>query len=230
MTQVFPMLEMKLQAPSALLLLHAKIRKGINLALSLIFGGSLMALAMSACQPRDSSIENPLQIPLPANTDELALHDWTLQPLASFEIRARVISLHSYRSDPTPAGTLAPFDVALGWGPMADENILKRIEITQHDRQYFWRWWGAAPLPEKDLVSHSANIHLIPADDVIAAQIESLQPGQWVHLRGKLVEASHPKAAKAWRSSLSRDDQGEGACEILLLESLQHISGRSRNL
>jgi hypothetical protein len=34
------------------------------------------------------------------------------------------------------------------------------------------------------------------------------------------VEASHPHARKTWRSSLSRDDEGEGACEILYATSL----------
>ena len=41
--------------------------------------------------------------------------------LASFDIRARVIAVESYRFDRGAA--LSPVDLALGWGPMSNGDI-----------------------------------------------------------------------------------------------------------
>ena len=44
--------------------------------------------------------------------------------------------------------------------------------------------------------------------------------GEIVELRGRLVEASRADGWH-WRSSLSRDDSGAGACELMLVEAIE---------
>ena len=39
-------------------------------------------------------------------------------------------------------------------------------------------------------------------------------------MTGYLVEANFPGAAKPWRSSLVRDDTGDGACELMYVRLL----------
>lgn len=143
---------------------------------------------------------------------------WTLKPLATFSLEARVLSAKHYTDDFT--APLSPTDLALGWGRMSDSSVLDKIDITQGNRFYRWRYWGDAPLPEKEIKAHSANMHIIPADDAVADKLHSLRKGAVVRLAGSLVEASHPKGDKPWTSSLTRDDAGEGACEIILVKSL----------
>ncbi|TLD72813.1 hypothetical protein FEM03_01710 [Phragmitibacter flavus] len=171
---------------------------------------------------------DPIQTKLANAFPRVELRGWKLERLARFKIQARVLGTKSYANSET--ALLAPLDLALGWGVMADDAVLGRLEITQSDRFYHWKWWGAAPLPEEELIRHSTNAHIIPANEKIAKQLEQVKVGDWVELEGALVEATHPTADKPWRSSLVRDDRGEGACEIILVESFQHISGRSGKL
>lgn len=166
----------------------------------------------------------PEQTALPGTPPSFAKAGWTLKPLAGYTIKARVLGIRRYTGDPT--ATLAPFDLALGWGRMSDESVLDRLDISQGGRFYHWRYWGKAPIPESEIVTHSANVHIIPADDAVAAKISSLRVGALVRLWGSLVEASHPETARPWRSSLTRDDEGEGACEILHVRSVTEVALR----
>ncbi len=141
-----------------------------------------------------------------------------MEPLAVFSLDARVLGVKCYSDD--FIAKLAPCDVVLGWGPMSDTAVIERLDITQHNRFYRWRFWGTPPISETEIKTHSANMHVIPMDESIAGKLEALREGSLVHLSGNLVVATHPKADKAWRTSLARDDDGEGACEIFYVKSL----------
>ena len=60
------------------------------------------------------------------------VEDFKLVPKASFEIKARVLAKKPYRMGVEAA--LSPVDLALGWGPMSDDAVLKRLKITQNNR------------------------------------------------------------------------------------------------
>ncbi len=143
---------------------------------------------------------------------------WKLQPLASFTVEARVLGKTAYTKD--FAASISTYDLVLGWGVMSDPATLEKFSITQGNRFYQWRYWSKIPLDDSEIKSHSANMHLIPADDAILKKLHALPTGALIRIEGYLVEASHPRASKTWRSSLSRDDEGEGACEILYATSL----------
>jgi hypothetical protein len=146
---------------------------------------------------------------------------WTLKPLAFYTIQARVLAKMHYSGD--DVSKLAPYDLALGWGRMSDTAVLERLDISQSNRFYRWQCWGNTPIPEKEMVTHSANNHLIPADDSIADKIAGLRVGSLVKISGFLVEANHPHADHAWRSSLTRDDSGDGACEIIYVKAISEM-------
>lgn len=136
--------------------------------------------------------------------------------LAEYTVSARVLSTARYRLGRT--ASLAPLDFALGWGRMTDAAVLDRLDIHQGGRWYYWRYQGAPPLPEDEIVRSSANTHLIPADRAVAKALARAKAGRHVTLRGYLVELA---AADGWhwRSSLRRDDSGDGACELLYVQA-----------
>ena len=136
--------------------------------------------------------------------------------LATFDIRARVISGARYRFG--RAADLSPVDFVLGWGAMSDSDVLKKISFSQGGRAYTWRT-STFPVPRRVIETHSANMHMIPADDEIERQLKSIRPGNMVHVKGFLVEAT-TKEGWRWKSSLTRADTGGGACELILVESL----------
>lgn len=143
--------------------------------------------------------------------------DHEIEPLADFAITARVLSRENYRFD--RAASLSPVDLALGWGPMSDDEVLRRLTISQGGRWYYYRWSGEPPIPVHEIVRHSANMHLIPADDDVETALSRVRPGHVVELRGKLVEARGADGFR-WRSSLTREDSGNGACEIVFVERI----------
>lgn len=153
-----------------------------------------------------------------AASDEAPIEhgDYRLQPLADFEVAARVLAREDYAWDAGAA--LAPIDLALGWGRMSDTAVLARLDISQGARFYTYRWRGEPPIPPAEIVRSSANMHLIPADDAIARVLERVRVGAVVTLRGRLVEARRDDGWQ-WRSSLTREDSGAGACELLLVEA-----------
>ena len=96
--------------------------------------------------------------------------------------------------------------------------VLRKINISQSNRFYFWRV-DEFPIPRKEIESQSANMHMIPADSQVEKTLKSVRPSQVVKITGYLIEA---KAADGWRwkSSLTREDTGAGACELLFVKSL----------
>jgi hypothetical protein len=147
---------------------------------------------------------------------------WTFQehritPLARFELRARVLGTERYRFD--RASRLSPVDFALGWGPMSDSRVLEAVSIRQGDRWYFWRS-SHLPIPAAEVIRHSGNMHMIPANGAVARRLLAVRTGQIVALRGQLIRADG-KDGWHWVSSLSRTDTGEGSCEVIWVESVQ---------
>lgn len=140
---------------------------------------------------------------------------WLITPLATYSIRARVLSRRTYGYDPTSA--ISPLDLALGWGRMSDSAVIDKLTISQSGRFYRWRC-ATLPLPMAEIGHRSANTHLIPADAEVAAVVKKAIRGDIVRLDGFLVECHLNGEGRPWRSSLTRTDTEGGACEILWVE------------
>jgi len=140
----------------------------------------------------------------------------TLQTRAHFDVTARVLSRKDYSS--ARDGKLVPLDLALGWGRMSDSDVLAHIDISQSGRFYYWRV-KTFPIPQREIERSSANMHMIPADADVQQQLEQVRPGQVVHIEGFLVDASRSDGWH-WNTSLTRDDTGAGACELIYVESV----------
>jgi len=155
------------------------------------------------------------------NADGFAKEGYTFKPLATFRLSARVLGLKRYYGG--PAAKVAPFDMAVGWGPMSDQAVLDQLKLSQGNRFYFYEWQNQPPLPKDEITSHSTNIHLIPSSEAMERAIKRIDPGDLVSLTGYLVEVNGPDI-HGWHSSLSRTDSGNGACEILWLEKLEEMN------
>lgn len=142
--------------------------------------------------------------------------DVTLTTRAHFDVTARVLSRADYSWD--AGAKLVPEDLALGWGRMSDSAVLASIRITQSDRFYYWHV-GQFPIPRREIETSSANMHMIPADAGVQDQLEQVRTGQVVHIEGFLVDASRP-GGWHWNTSMTRNDTGAGACELIYVESV----------
>jgi hypothetical protein len=94
------------------------------------------------------------------------------------------------------------------------------MDISQSSRFYWWRPHADTLVPPEMIITHSANTHVIPTDDRIMKELGRLRVGEVVRLTGTLVDANRDDGA--WiRTSLTRNDTGAGACEVLLVESVE---------
>lgn len=161
--------------------------------------------------------DEPKQTLLPQDA-RAVLHDGeVLQPLADFQIRARLLSQEKYRFDRT--SQLAAFDLCVGWGGLSDNSVIKKLRINQTGRFCFYSWDHPAPVDPAIIMRSLANIHVIPENDQVLRTLKDLRPGQVINLRGQLVRVDYRDGGE-WKSSLTRDDTGDGACEIMLVKSL----------
>ncbi len=174
----------------------------------------LDATAADICRmpPRVRRGGEPLQTDVPRGVAGFRVESATLKPLAGFSIDARVLSREDYRFG-REAG-FSPTDLALGWSRMREEAVIARLEISQSGRWYRYRWQGEPPLPLDEIIRSSANMHMIPANDLVAAELDRIKPGDNVRIDGWLVRIDGDEGWH-WQSSLRRDDSGGGACELV---------------
>ncbi len=185
-------------------------------AAALVLAAGLLAGACARrLPPGPVAPDAPVQDDL-VNAPAFEFRGCSLTPLARFHVVARVLSTRRYWLGRETA--LAPVDLALGWGPMSDSDVLKKISITQMGRYYMWSTHDP-PIELEEISANSANMHLIPATPEVRARIGRVRAGDVVEFSGALVSVRGADGW-SWTSSTSRDDTGDGACEVVFAESL----------
>ena len=143
--------------------------------------------------------------------------DYKITPLAEFHLKARVLSLEWYHFGRET--DLAPVDLALGWGPMSDQAVLDRIDISQSNRWYHWST-DNFPIPRRLIETKSTNMHIVPGDENIKRELDEVIKGDIIELNGYLIYIQGKDGWK-WRSSLTRNDTGGGACEVIWVKDFK---------
>lgn len=134
-----------------------------------------------------------------------------------FKITGLVLSKRHYLAD--ERADIAPYDMVVGWGPMSDPSIIKDINVRQNNRFYYWNV-SEFPLPRNELELNSTNLHLVPNTEEIANALANVKKGDVVELVGYLVDIKDEDGF-IWATSRVRNDSGDGACEIVLVERLR---------
>ncbi len=146
-------------------------------------------------------------------------------PLAHYEVHGRVMGADHYNFDWT--SSIAPVDFCIVWGGLTDPKILKQLKIRQDFRWCFWEYGENFPYDNQYIGRNMANTHIIPGSPAIARAAKRVRVGDWGALEGELVrvEGTVNGGTVNWASSLSREDTGDGACEVLYVTAL-HLRGR----
>jgi hypothetical protein len=142
----------------------------------------------------------------------------SIQVLKPFQGEFRILGYKFYQHD--EQAKFSPVDFAVSSGLFADRQIASQISVRQYDRYLKWSI-PYLPVPAKQAMELVSNMHIIPASPEIAAQIKQIQRGDLVHLQGELVQVKDKNLV--WTSSLSRDDVGEGACEVFRVAQIQWL-------
>ncbi len=174
-----------------------------------------------------SPIQEDFSGDLPPVVSSVGKITYRFFPRATYEISGVVVSLHHSDSfiDIThtydPANTL---DLCLVWGENVATDAYRKVEYSHGDFTCFYRWTGEDPGFRGDEMSNS---HIVPATETIARLANRVRVGDQVVMRGRLVdyETSYSNGETIGRrnTSLTREDTGNGACEIIYLDDLRTI-------
>ncbi len=157
---------------------------------------------------------------------EFELRDYQvrLQPRATYKVTGYAAETSRKLLDKWDF--VMPLDLALIWGPVADPTVLRHLKFHLSER--YVSYWYDATTPSAvvgRLPSHIANNHLIPATEDVARTLDRVRIGDLVTLQGKLVDVeirdARGQVAARMRTSMTRDDVGSGACEIVWVESVE---------
>jgi hypothetical protein len=146
-----------------------------------------------------------------------SVREFKIEALAEYDIKARVLSRNNFSTG--IESELSPFDLALGWGPTSDQSIIDKIDISQSNRWYHWNT-HVLPVPSREISLNSANVHIVPKDELIEEKFEGVYKGSLVEMKGYLVKISKVDGWH-WVSSLNREDTGAGSCELFWVEDLE---------
>jgi hypothetical protein len=170
--------------------------------------------------PEQSRLEDPTPIKVSASG-----WDFVINPTARYVLRGVVVSRETYGSGWN--AVLSPCDVAVVWGELAAGDGWRKLGWSQGYRWYRWRWRGEAPFSSEVIIRNSSNTHIVPATPNVGRAACSLSVGDLAELSGELVRIDGRKGDQwvRWVSSLSRDDTGDGSCELLYLRRLR-VNGK----
>lgn len=144
------------------------------------------------------------------------------KPVAEYRISARVLSKNRYRGD--WSSKIAPYDFALGWGNCADRDYMKGIKVNQMQRFYFYKAAQKHLYKLGYIGLHSANNHVIPATRNLRYLVGRIKRGDMVRMEGYLVRVSGSVkgGTVSWGTSTSRNDTGNGACELIYVHTIKY--------
>ncbi len=166
---------------------------------------------------------------VPYEPDQEAIetrHEWQfkgsqVRALANFRVRARVLLTEHYGWGRDAA--VSPVDLTLGWRLMSNQEILDGLHLYRMRRAYAWTARNdRLPATQEQITAHSANMHMVPSTEELAGRLRALSRGDLVDIRGYLIEIKFPDGG-TWRSSLTRTDIGNGACELVWVNELSKL-------
>jgi hypothetical protein len=163
--------------------------------------------------PIQTEIRDPL--PIPFDIPRVSVY---LTPRAAFSVDGLIVASDRYRHD--LAAPLAPRDLTLVWGRVPEH--LDAIKFSHGHRFFMFNYNNNAPFDQNYISRHATNIHLIPASDNLRRAILRASEHQPIRLSGFLVDiaGSVRKRSFTWRTSMTRDDTGDGACEVLYVREI----------
>ena len=159
-------------------------------------------------------------------------YDITITFKCSYDIDALVVHTKDYRGDSNMADAISPVDLGLAWGKVAELNEKVDFQWDQANRRCYCEVNSQEDMylvGGEDFLNQSfSNNHIIPAEENVKRDVQRIRRGDHVRLRGYLVnvdgvEKKSGQGGYYWHSSTTREDSGDGACEIIYVTNVDWI-------
>jgi hypothetical protein len=198
-----------------------------------MFPALLLCLFLTGCsrpeavwQPSPDALKPwlpPVQSKTSGNAFEKTFENgkFTIFPLYTYSAAALVVGIKKYSYG--WEAQVAPYDLALAWEELSKPNYNKFVRFSQRDRWYYFNLKPGTPFDVGFVYRRSSNNHMIPHTPNILNALAGLEEGDVIGIRGYLVrlEGAWNGRTVFWKSSTSRNDTGDGSCELIYVTSLQ---------
>jgi hypothetical protein len=146
---------------------------------------------------------------------------FTITHVAEYKISGMVVSKETYSSG--WSGEISPIDLTIVWGKLAEPEYDRYISYSQSNRWYFYQYKPGSPFDNSFVISHSANNHIIPANENIHEAVKTIGEKDKVVLEGFLVniKGTYKGQQVIWNTSLSRKDTGHVSCELFYVSKVR---------
>ena len=207
------------------------------LCIIIVFITIILILTMPFIRARfDHDYRIVKDIPAPTQNDTnggtaLSGQDWTgiATYRAEYDIQGLVINATEYNSG-SIYDQITPLDIGFAWGDAAANNHL--IKWVQGYRHVTASINALSKLYlNQDLntiFQQYSNNHLVFKDEELLQKARTVKLGDYIRIKGYLIDITayrdkEPAVKYKIKTSLTRYDDGEDSCEIILVTSLEAI-------
>ncbi len=161
--------------------------------------------------------------------------NYRIQPRYSYDMRALVVSLHDSDTwwdyaHKAWSDYVNVVDLCVVWGENAQSGIYRHINFSNDQWTCSFSTKSRETWDAFDMTGASNN-HMVTDDPAVAKQLRSVRIGDQVRVQGFLVDYTVYKDGKPAGTRISsevRTDTGNGACEVLYIESFEVIGSAGR--
>jgi hypothetical protein len=177
-----------------------------------------------------SLFQNPIQTKAFEKPFRTSAGDNTyiIQPLYQYELHGMVVSYHNSDAwwDIYHQGLWKDFinvkDLCVIWGDNLATGVYRDMTYDSDN----WTCYYITPNRRSTRLFRAnqlSNNHLLSVDEDIQDLIMDIDIGDQIYLKGKLVNYANPANNTSRRTSVTRDDTGQGACETIFVEDFEVI-------
>lgn len=161
--------------------------------------------------------------------------DYRIQPRYTYELNALVVSLHHSDTWWDYAHKewndhINLMDLCVVWGENVRSGAYRGLSFWND--QWTCSFESRSPEAWKAFdITGASNNHMVTDDPAIAKALRNVRIGDQIRVRGYLVDYTVFKGGQATGTRVSsevRTDTGNGACEVLYVESLDLLGSANR--
>lgn len=160
----------------------------------------------------------PIQTPSALKNNSFNIDDAKITVLAEYSGKVLIEGKRKYFDG---MSSIVPIDLIFVWGPLSKQSNRDQMSYSQSNRWYIFTTKNQSFMTSK-IYNNAANTHIIPANSEILNSVTKIHKGDIIEFSGYLVNIEKDNHFIA--SSLTREDSGAGACEVLYLTKIKNIS------
>ncbi len=113
-------------------------------------------------------------------------------------------------------------DLCVIWGENIKNSVYKDMDFNNGNWTCYYSWPNSE-VKQRFHEDQLSNNHLLTHDASIKQTIMDVEPGDHIRIEGILADYTNPVNGFNRKTSITRTDRGQGACEIIFVEKFDIV-------